>query len=173
MSELFVISDTHFGHQNILGFEHEGQPLRPFSSLTEMHVEMIDRWNAVITPKDKVYHLGDVAFSKEGLRLLGLLNGKKRLVRGNHDLMKLSAYREHFQEIYGVRQIDGIWLTHVPMHEASVNEKRVKLNAHGHLHARCIDHPKYFNACVEQINYTPVPFDELKALAPPHREGDG
>ncbi|MCH7550890.1 MAG: 2OG-Fe(II) oxygenase [Proteobacteria bacterium] len=43
--------------------------------------------------------LGDVAFSKAGLQLLALLNGKKRLIRGNHDHYKLSAYQEFFQEI--------------------------------------------------------------------------
>ena len=131
MSEVFLISDTHFGHEKILTFKHEDKPLRPFSSLTEMHVEMIDRWNRVVTPKDKVYHLGDVAFSKEGLRLMSMLNGRKRLVRGNHDLFKTTLYLEHFQEIYGVRQINGIWLTHCPMHLHSVEKERVKLNVHG------------------------------------------
>ena len=160
-SKIFVISDTHFGHKNILNFEHNGKPLRPFSSLTEMHVEMIDRWNSVVTPQDKVYHLGDVAFTQAGLKLLGLLNGKKQLVRGNHDKLKLSAYREYFQEVYGVRQINGVWLTHVPMHQSCVDQERVKINIHGHLHANKIDHPKYFNASVECINYTPYDITEI------------
>jgi len=168
MAEVFVISDTHFGHKNILKFEHEGKPLRPFSSLTEMHVEMIDRWNRTVSPSDKVYHLGDVAFSAEGLRLLDMLNGKKRLVRGNHDLMNTGVYLKYFKEIYGVRQINGIWLTHVPMHEGSVSEPRVKINIHGHLHANRIDHPKYFNASVECINYTPISIDEITSL----KDGD-
>lgn len=161
MPEIFVTSDTHFGHKNILNFEHEGEPLRPFSSLTEMHVEMIDRWNAVVSPRDKVYHLGDVAFSREGLHLMKMLNGRKRLVRGNHDLFKLNDYREHFQEVYGVRQIDGVWLSHCPMHLQGVEQERVKMNVHGHLHANKIDHPKYFNASVECIDYTPVNWGSL------------
>lgn len=165
MSELFVISDTHFGHENVLKFEHEGKPLRPFSSLEEMHLTMLERWNAQVMPNDKVYHLGDVAWNKESLKILGLMNGKKRLVRGNHDRFKLNVYREYFDEIYGVRQIDGIWLTHVPMHESCIVEPRTKLNVHGHLHARRIDHPKYFNASVECIAYAPYPFEELRKLA--------
>lgn len=164
MPEVFVISDTHFGHSNVLTFERDGKKLRPFESLTEMHVTMIDNWNKVVTPHDKVYHLGDVAFSREGLRLLGLLNGKKRLVRGNHDLFNLGDYREFFHEIYGVRQINGIWLTHVPMHEFSVNAPRVKLNVHGHLHSDRINHPKYFNASVECIDYTPVSWDHIEEV---------
>jgi calcineurin-like phosphoesterase family protein len=161
MSEVFVISDTHFGHEKVLTFEHEGEPLRPFKSVTEMHVEMIDRWNRVVTPRDKVYHLGDVAWSKEGLHLMAMLNGKKRLVRGNHDLFKARLYLDYFQEIYGVRQINGIWMTHTPMHLDGVEQDRVKLNVHGHLHANKIDHPKYKNVSVECVDYTPVPFDEL------------
>ena len=165
MAEVFVIGDTHFGHANVLKFEHEGQPLRPFSSLTEMHVEMIDRWNSVVMPQDKVYHLGDVAFTKDGLKVLGLLNGKKRLIRGNHDLFPTRAYLEFFKEVYGVRQIDGYWLTHVPMALDCVEHPRVKLNIHGHLHARTINHPKYFNASVERIDYTPISFDALKQIS--------
>lgn len=161
MAKVFLIADTHFGHENILKFQHEGKPLRPFKSLTEMHVEMIDRWNSVVTSKDKVYHLGDVAFSKSGLHLLNMLNGKKRLIRGNHDLAKTSVYLKYFQEIYGVRQINGVWLTHIPMHEDCVSSSKVKCNVHGHLHANNIDHPKYVNVCVEQINYTPVDMGEI------------
>lgn len=161
MSELFLISDTHLGHENILKFEHEGKPLRPFKSLTEMHVEIIDRWNSVVSPRDKVYHLGDVAFTKEGLHLLKMMNGKKRLIRGNHDLFKTSLYSQYFHEIYGVRQINGVWLTHVPMHWDCVKGERVKINVHGHLHAKKIDNPKYFNVSVERINYTPISIDEV------------
>lgn len=163
MAKVFLISDTHFGHANILKFQHEGKPLRPFKSLTEMHVEMIDKWNSVVTARDKVYHLGDVAFFKnpDDFKILGLLNGRKRLIRGNHDLAKTSLYSKYFQEIYGCRQINGIWLTHIPMHEDCVNKDRVKCNVHGHLHMNTINHPKYVNVCVEQINYTPVDLEEI------------
>lgn len=172
MSELFLISDTHFGHKNVLTFEHEGRPLRPFETLTEMHIQMVERWNSVVQPNDKVYHLGDVAFTKEGLDILHMLNGKKRLVRGNHDGFKLNAYTRHFQEVHGVRQIDGYWLTHVPMHPCSMY--RAKGNIHGHLHADVVKHePKrldllaepdgrYFNVSVERIDYTPISFDVVK-----------
>ncbi len=164
MVEIFVISDTHFGHQNILTFEQDGKPLRPFDSLTEMHVTMIDNWNRIVGPKDKIYHLGDVAFSRAGLGLMAMLNGKKRLIRGNHDGYKLNEYRKYFHEIYGVRQINGYWLTHVPMHDCSVSEARCKGNIHGHLHGNPAPTPNHLNVSVEQINYTPLPFDEAQKL---------
>jgi len=165
MAEVFVISYTHLGHENILKFKKDGHPLRPFKSLTEMHVAIIDNWNHVVTPRDKIYHLGDVAFSKSGLHLLHMMNGKKRLVRGNHDLYKISLYLEYFQEVYGVKQINGLWLTHIPMAWECVRGERVKMNVHGHLHANVIPRPKYFSACVEQINYTPVSLDIINEIA--------
>jgi len=161
MADVFVISDTHFGHENILKFTHDGKPLRPFSSLTEMHVHIIEKWNEVVKPGDKVYHLGDVAFSREGLKLMGVLNGKKRLIRGNHDLYRTSMYTKYFYEIYGVRQINGIWLTHVPMHPHSVEPDGVKGNIHGHLHANILDNKKYKNVSVEAVGYTPVNIEEV------------
>ena len=161
MGKIFVISDTHFGHTNILKFEHDNKPLRPFSSLEEMHSIIIERWNSVVMPGDKVYHLGDVAFRKESMYILHGLNGKKRLIRGNHDLFKTSFYLDFFKEVYGVRQINGAWLTHVPMHQGAVNQDRVKVNIHGHIHANIIDHPKYFNVSVENIDYTPVALEDI------------
>ena len=161
MAEIFVISDTHLAHANILKFKRvDGTPLRSFRDLNEMHNTIVENWCRVVRPQDKVYHLGDVAFKIEALELLRGLPGHKRLIRGNHDLFQTSVYMKYFDEVYGVRQINGTWLTHVPMHEGSVGD-RVKINIHGHLHANKIDHHKYFNASVECINYTPISIDTI------------
>lgn len=165
MSELFFIGDTHFGHKNVLTFEHNGEPLRPFADLEEMHETIVERWNATVSPDDKIYHLGDVAFSKPGIRVMGRLNGRKRLIRGNHDLLKLNVYREYFNEVYGVRQIDGYWLTHVPISEHMLDQPRVKANVHGHTHALTLPNPLYVNVSVEAINYTPLSFEEVRDRA--------
>lgn len=165
MAELFLISDTHFGHENILTFERrDGTPLRPFASLTEMHVRMVENWNRVVGPKDIVYHLGDVAFSKEGLVLLGMLNGRKRLVRGNHDGFKIRLYLQYFHEVYGVRQIDRYWFTHVPMHDESVHQRNCLGNIHGHLHEKDDLSPKHLNVSVERIEYTPIAFEDARQI---------
>lgn len=68
MAERFFISDTHFSHARILEFESDdGRPVRSgFSSVEEMDEAMIERWNSVVGPKDKVYHLGDVAIRVAG-----------------------------------------------------------------------------------------------------------
>lgn len=163
MSEVFVISDLHLGHRNILTFKkQDGTLLRPFVDLDQMHETIIGNWNRVVSQKDKIYVLGDVAFGNSAIYLLNEMNGKKRLVRGNHDLRDIGIYLKFFDEIYGVRQLNRIWLTHVPMHESSVNEPRVICNVHGHLHGRLINHPKYVNVCVEQVDYTPVNLDVIR-----------
>lgn len=171
----FVISDLHMGHKNVLNFTiNDGEKLRPFRDIHEMHSVIMDRWCQVVTPQDKIYVLGDVAMTRPGLELLRTLPGKKRLVRGNHDLMNDKWYHDvGFRSIYGVRQLNGVWLTHVPMHDQSM-QGRARGNIHGHLHAReitCpgptphqqVPDPRYFNACVERLEYTPILIDTIIA----------
>lgn len=164
-----MISDTHFSHSNILTFEiGEGRLLRPgFKNVEEMDETMIDNWNRVVKEQDKVYHLGDLCFSLKRMdAIMPRLNGNKRLLAGNHDLHKTARYLAHFKQVYGVRQIDGYWLTHVPMQDGSMY--RAKLNIHGHLHEKVVVRPdgrpdmRYFNVSVEQINYTPINFETLR-----------
>lgn len=165
---VFVISDLHLGQKSILNFERkDGGKLRPFRGMHEMHGYIADRWRSVVTNEDKVYVLGDVAAIKDVKLLLAGLPGKKRLVRGNHDQFSDNWYHEAgFQRIYGVRQLGGVWLTHVPMHPCSL-EGRAIGNIHGHLHANEVLTPygerddRYFNACVEQIDYTPVSIEAI------------
>lgn len=175
MPDIWLISDTHFGHKNMLNFKREdGTPLRPFSSVYEMDGIMMERWAETVKADDKVYHLGDVAFTQNGLANIQKLPGHKRLVKGNHDKMKLRAYIDVFEDIYGVRQIDGFWFTHVPMHPCNMH--RAKVNVHGHLHAGKIrdsygrPDPDYFNVSVECIDYRPINFDRIKQW---YREHNG
>lgn len=182
MSNIFVIADTHFGHTNTWAkFKcNKGNPLRPFNSTEEMDEAMVDRWNAKVGPHDIVYHLGDVAIAKRHLQTVLRLNGKKRLIRGNHDIFKDKDYRDvGFEQIWGVRVfVDKFILSHIPLHPDCVGPRFVK-NVHGHLHGNVIrkpygfdnktdtikysDHadPLYKCVSVEHTNYTPVAFEEL------------
>jgi len=163
MANTFFISDTHLGHKAILGFKtNAGEPCRVFNSVEEMDETMVDRWNAVVRQDDKVYHLGDVAIRAQSLELLARCNGNKRLIRGNHDIFPTKEYAKYFKEIYGVRVLDGLILSHIPLHAGSLDKWT---NIHGHLHnnqAPEVLGPKYFNVCVENINYTPVALEDVK-----------
>lgn len=119
--DIWVISDTHFNHYNIV---HRFG--RPFESVNHMNEHMIERWNSVVKPGDKVYHLGDFAMGPkdEHYKFITRLNGKKRLIVGNHDDVKhLSPY---FQKVYMWRQWRefGLLMTHVPVHPSTLGEGR-------------------------------------------------
>jgi len=50
----FFTSDLHFGHQNIIAYTS-----RPYASVDEMNLDLIVRYNSVVTSDDVVYLLGE------------------------------------------------------------------------------------------------------------------
>ena len=74
-------SDTHFGHESILGFGRER-----WATIDEHDRDLVDNWNDVVGAGDEVWHLGDVAWSFDRLvEVLPTLKGRITLVAGNHD----------------------------------------------------------------------------------------
>jgi len=168
MGNIWVISDTHFGHKNILTFKDSfGKLVRDFSSVEEMDDFMIDSWNSVVKQGDKVYHLGDVFFgSKDRFKSLWpKLNGSKRLVVGNHDDIKFLSYGGFFKKVVMWRVFTefGLLLTHSPQHQSALTGRRNGLlNVHGHIHQNPSPDGPYKCVCVEQVDYTPVNIEELR-----------
>jgi len=172
MPAVFLVSDTHFGHAGVCRFLREdGTKLRPWDNPEEMDEEMVKRWNETVRPNDKVYHLGDVVINRKALKTLGRLNGEKVLIKGNHDIFKLSDYLPYFKDIRGYHVMNGMILSHVPVHPESI--ARFGTNIHGHLHANRVKmkvqfphketeiiDPRYFNVSVEQIDFTPILFEQ-------------
>lgn len=164
MNNVFLIADTHFGHANVLTFKKDNEELlRPgFNNITEHDEHLIECWNSVVKDQDKVYHLGDIgfkSFTALGL-ILSRLNGTKVLIKGNHDNFKLSQYQQYFKDVRATHTLDRFVLSHVPVHPACLT--RWDANIHGHLHSNVIQDKRYINVSVEQINYTPINFEELK-----------
>jgi calcineurin-like phosphoesterase family protein len=179
MPAVFLTSDTHFGHAGVCKFtEADGvTKIRPWTDPDEMDEEMIKRWNATVRPNDKVYHLGDVVINRKALKTLARLNGDKVLIRGNHDIFPDTEYREYFRELRAYHVMNGMILSHIPLHEASLG--RFGANIHGHLHtnrvkkARGIDNKtgatlystendvRYHCVCVEQTDFTPILFEDV------------
>jgi calcineurin-like phosphoesterase family protein len=132
-----------------------------------MDEALIDNWNSVVRPNDKVYHLGDVAIPRRGLRCLERLNGTKILIRGNHDIFKISDYTQYFKDVRGCHYLDGIILTHIPVHPD--NLIRYRGNIHGHLHYRHImlgdgtPDKRYQCVCVEHTDYKPINWEEVRS----------
>lgn len=162
MVNRFVISDTHFGHSNILNFkDKDGNPVRSFSSVEEMDQTIIDNWNKIVQPQDVVYHLGDVAINKKYIETVGRCNGHKRLILGNHDIYDLKWYQPFFEKILAMRVFGRqCVMIHIPIHPESVG--RFSCCIHGHIHNNSLKETygmNYFNASVEMVNYQPYPLD--------------
>lgn len=174
MANIFFCSDHHFGHQNILTFKRDdGTPLREFDNVDHMHEHIINQHNSVVRPGDKVYFLGDVVMSRKtsALQILRYLNGEKVLIKGNHDQCSAAAYLQHFKDIRGSHQFEGLIMTHIPIHSESL--ARWGLNVHGHLHYNVVKLPlsqipdrRYFNVSMERINYTPISLEEIRKQRP-------
>jgi calcineurin-like phosphoesterase family protein len=178
MPSVFLVSDTHFGHAGVCRFTRDdGEKLRPWTDPDEMDEEMVKRWNETVKPTDKVYHLGDVVINRKALNIMHRLNGDKVLIRGNHDIFRDDEYREHFRELRAYHVMNGMILSHIPLHEASLG--RFGVNIHGHLHANrvmkargahadtgeviysnYID-PRYHCVCVEQTDFRPILFEDV------------
>lgn len=79
---VFFTADLHFYHEKIIRHTQ-----RPFRNAEEMNRVLIKKWNEKVAFGDEVYILGD--FTMKGAEyasnMLYALNGKKHLVRGNHD----------------------------------------------------------------------------------------
>ena len=179
--EIFFISDTHFGHANMLKFtNYDGTRMRPFDSIEELDELMIENWNKMVKPRDKIYHLGDVVYRcKNRDQIMQRLNGEKILVRGNHDKDQLGWYTKYFKDIRGTFHIDGNYLlSHFPIHPDS--KGRFVRGLHGHIHAQQVmreypvvtlegypdierePDPWYRNCCVEVNDYAPISFQLIK-----------
>jgi calcineurin-like phosphoesterase family protein len=167
MTRIFVVSDTHFGHENILKFRdsNTNELIRNFSDVHDMNEYMVQRWNAVVNEDDIVYHLGDVYFGR-GYEVLDRLKGRKRLLLGNHDNGKCQKLHKYFQKI-------GMWrmfpeynclLTHVPVHESGLY--KVQYNLHGHIHQNASPTPRHINCSVEVQDYMPKLITDLVPKTP-------
>ncbi len=175
----WVIADLHIGHAGVTKFlRDDGTPLRPWDTPDEMDKAIIERWNAVVGEFERVYVLGDVVINKRSLPTLTLLNGKKVLIAGNHDIFVAKSYLEYFDDVRGYKVIEGpdgprAILSHIPIHEQCV--PRYKVNIHGHLHSNVIKShynsayvgngitpdPRYICVSMEQVDFTPVDLDQL------------
>ena len=166
---IYFISDTHFGHVNVIRFCN-----RPYADVDEMNEALVSNWNARVRGNDTVYILGDLFFRCENPQnILCRLRGKKKLLLGNHDgsWMHKVTISDYFESVDTMLEVSdgqhGLTLCHYPM--LSWKHARRSYMIHGHIHndtsadfwpllcAR--DH--VLNACVEINGYQPVTFDEL------------
>lgn len=168
---IWVTSDTHFGHRNIIDFCK-----RPWHTVEEMNDGLVDRWNKRVAPSDVVYHLGDVLFggAATALKYLPRLNGIVKLVPGNHDSRKLLAqYWEVLEPIHGLNyEGKRFVLCHFPLLSWE-NMGYGYHMLHGHTHGGIKEYPKpvgdyhyrgthrIMDVGVDPNNWEPLHIDEI------------
>jgi calcineurin-like phosphoesterase family protein len=129
-------ADNHFNHSNII--KH---CFRPFDNCVHMDETMVKQWNETVGKEDIVYHLGDLAFYRgyPTIKVLSRLNGKIRLIKGNHDSEKMTnklielsiiesveLMKEYMCQETGLKMI----LCHYPLESF----RKGWVNIHGHCH---------------------------------------
>jgi len=159
----YFISDTHFGHKNIIRYCN-----RPFNDVEEMNNIMINEWNSIIQPDDIVYHLGDFCLGDRDVikKYLARLSGRKMIVLGNHDKYRPTEYMElgfewssRFPIIFNQFMI----LSHEPVF---LEANSPYCNLYGHLHQNKYESPNgnHLCVCVEQIDYKPISLDDVSDI---------
>jgi len=175
--EIWIWSDQHLGHQNCYHFtNYDGSKMRPWDTYEEAEEVMIQNYNELVKPNDRVYFLGDLGIKTDRISyFMNRLNKCDRLYLhlGNHDT-KIPAqfYLKYFDKLRGSTNLENYLLTHIPVSAAS--KGRFKRCIHGHTHGNMINlinkdnqvtlvpDPWYRNVCVEVTNYRPVAFSEIK-----------
>lgn len=162
MIKIWLTSDHHFGHKNIIEYCE-----RPFPDIWSMNVALVKAWNDRVTADDVVLHLGDVTLIKDDQRytntidLIRSLNGQKLLIPGNHDRKTmLSVY-----EKWGWHILPRFWsgrklFVHKPLPEKE-RPNWCDTVIHGHSHGK-FKQDGYIDVGVDaQFDYAPVEASQL------------
>jgi calcineurin-like phosphoesterase family protein len=184
MSKIFVTSDLHFGHENIIRLGKG----RPFATIEEHNQTLIDNWNSVVSNEDLVYILGDIYIGVDGEyleKLFRKLNGSIHVIAGNHDRKKELAYLLNKNLIQSLRDYhelryrgidDKIYrfvMCHYPILEfngayKSGNKSPTYIHLYGHIH-NMVNYDdiykrlgfKAYHVGVDTNSFTPVCIDDI------------
>ena len=166
MQKVFLTSDMHFGHENIIKYEN-----RPFADVEAMDNAIIKNWNKIVSKNDIVIVAGDVSFygKEKTAEIVQQLHGRKILIKGNHDGRNNGWWMDvGFDEVSSYPIIYKEWI--VIQHEPPTyyNDATPYFYIYGHVHGsemyRTLTKQ---TACVsvERWNYTPVSLEKIIELA--------
>lgn len=174
----YFTADTHIGHAGILSPHMHCKRGAHFKTISEHDEALVENWNAVVAPDDEVFHLGDFAYktSFEYARAVySRLNGRKRLIRGNHEKLgcRLDWVSQHdFVEV----TVEGrhLVLFHYGM-RVWPRMRRGSLHLFGHSHGALPGCRQSLDVGVDAWDFRPVSLAEIMArmatLPAAHPEG--
>jgi calcineurin-like phosphoesterase family protein len=167
IGNVYVISDMHFFHEKIIEYAD-----RPFKDIAEHNKIICKNWNETIGDGDTVFVLGDVGFGSNSRlkKLIGTLNGRKILIRGNHD-------RSHdtMLDIGFYKSVPNLmWKNYYMIHNCSrvgneLYKKSMKIILSGHSHSTLKynltnNGRKVVNVCVDAWQFKPVSLMEINKV---------
>lgn len=138
LEHTFVTSDHHF----CLWKELRGRLLGETSVVEdERHIEL---WNSVVGKDDLVLYIGDICDGDESdLKTINaLLNGRKILIKGNHDELDEKWYKEVFSDVVSEMRIDELNLRLVHVKEKVSERLPGERLIYGHEHRLLESAPK-------------------------------
>lgn len=172
--DIFITSDTHFGHDKDFLFGPRG-----FSSWMEHGEAIVRNWNSIVKPGDDVWHLGDVMLSKhnetQALEWVNSLNGNIHLILGNHDTdSRISILKDACPNIvsydYAYRmKVSGVnmFLSHFPAltsnegHGHNIYNSIISVHGHTHQKDTFVDNICMYHAGMDSHGCFPVNIDEI------------
>ena len=173
---IYITSDLHFNHNKEFLYKPRG-----FETILDMNNTIIQNFNSIITYDDDLYILGDLALGgadmhQNSLDLIGALNGKLHLVRGNHDSDKRW---EAYTTLHNVVEIQNaiylkyhkyhFYMSHFPAMTANLEKESLKqctINLFGHTHQKTNFYneiPFMYHVGVDSHNCLPVLLDQIIA----------
>lgn len=158
MSNVWFISDIHGGHDNLVRWRTQ------FKTEEENWNLVKENYHKVVTKRDLVFFLGDIAFKEERLYdIIGWTGSQKILILGNHDTERLSvrSFADVFDDVHSLVKYKEFWLSHAPLHP---EELRGKINIHGHCHEHVIKDKRYLNVCLEKTEYAPISLEQVRKM---------
>jgi calcineurin-like phosphoesterase family protein len=168
MSDIWFTSDTHFFHAKSIEFDK-----RPFKDVEEMNEAIVTRWNEKVKPQDIIYFLGDFSFGKlePSAAIAKRLNGMIKVVGGNHDDLKELAKMNAFHSLDSYLEVRKLMKSPVVLFHFPIQSWNAKhygaVHLHGHSHGTTPSVGlRRFDVGSNCWNFTPVNWEEIKALLP-------
>lgn len=167
---IFVTSDLHFGHDREFIWKARG-----YSSIDDMNVNLVSKWNETVTDEDDVYVLGDLILgSPQNIDYVKRLHGKLHIILGNHDTKNREEMYKNLDNVIEVTcaiRLDykkyHFFMTHYPCMTGNLekeNLKQMTLNLFGHTHQATNfyeDRPYMYHVGVDSHNGYPVNLDQV------------
>jgi calcineurin-like phosphoesterase family protein len=158
---LWLTADWHLGENRFEIMQ------RPFKTVAEHIDTLVERHNSLVKPEDEVIVAGDAVYQKapEYVEHLSRFNGRKTLIRGNHDrVIDDDTFAKYFdiivEEGAGIPiEAGGIpcWVTHYPS-----QGRQDMFNLVGHIHGAWKYQLNMFNIGVDANHFFPVSSEKIK-----------